>query len=339
MGNLITSVPSITTTEYDVYIKPLLDDPQINQLPLAFTYGNMPREIFFNSNLDKITGAGGSCGWTTKGSGVAFTKKTLNPIEVKAPVSQCYSVLLKKLFGDKLPDGARRGELTPEVIDFMTTQKNYAFNRDLLSFLFLGDTAVTPDDYYSLMDGMYTRLKAGSITAEADGTLVVDAGALTSSSLSTANFFATMNAVYNAQPRALKSIAKANKNWIWTEALYDLYLNYLEVATQNTAGSVQTQYVTEGLTATSFKGIPIVVVSIVDERLDSDFLTGSPLAPTNPYRSILTTAGNHHLMMDDTAFQDSQMFIQQPEDLVWLTGSALIDYQYGYGELTVIAGF
>jgi len=339
MGNLITSVPSITTTEYDVYIKPFLDDPKINALPMTFTFGNMPREIFFNNNLDKIMGAGGSCGWTTKGDAVSFTKKTLNPIEVKAPVEQCYSVLLKKLFGDKLPDGARRGELSPEVIDFMTNQKNYAFNRDLLTLLFLGDTSVTPDDYYSLMDGIYTKLKAGSLVAEADGTLVVDAGTLDATSTNTTNFFTTMKAVYDAQPRALKSLAKERKNWIWTEKLYDQYLAYLYVSTQTNAGIIQREGIEGGISPTSFLGINIVVVSIVDERLETDFLPGSLLAPTNPYLAILTTPENHHVIMDGTAFEVSHMFIQQPEDKVWLTGSALIDYQYGYGELNVIAGF
>ena len=341
MGNLITSVPALGTSEYEIFIKPLFDDPQINQLPMSFTVGNMPREIFFNDNLDKITGAGAACDISESSNGVAFTKKTLTPIELKTKLSQCYSVVLGKLFGKDLPDGAMRGELTPEVIDFMITQMKYAFNRDLLTLLLLGDTAATPDNYYSLIDGVYTKLKAGSVTAEADGTLVTDAGALTSTTTNTTNFFATMNAVYNSQSRALKRVAKADKRWIWTEALYDQYLNYLEVATQNTAGIVQSQFVTDGLTPTSFKGIPIAVVGIVDERMEEDAIwqSGSPLAVTYPYRAILTTATNHIIYMDNTAFQNVDVFQDKPNDKVIARASALLAYEYGYGELNVIAGF
>ena len=336
MANLITSVPSIATTTWDVYFKPLLDDPRINSLPFDFHIGNMPKDIFFNNNIDKITGAKSSCGWSFKGDMATFTKKTLTPIELQASVEQCYTVLLKKLFGDKLPAGARRGELTPEVIDFMTTQQSYGFNRDLLSILFLGNDALAADDYYSLMDGIYQELLNG--VAAVDGT--VDAGAITASDLSTANFFTTMNAVYNAQTRALKSLDNSQKIWIWTDAVYEKYLNYLEVATQNTAGLIQTNYVTDGLYATNFKGIKIVVPKIVDERLETDFLTGSPAAAEDPYRVILTNPKNHIVLLDaENGFANADVFYDKLTDKVYAVGSVLMDYQYGYGDQNVIAGF
>ncbi len=336
MANLIISVPTVTTQEHDIFLKPFLAEPQISQLPMKFTFGNMPREIFFNNNLDKILGAGGTCDWVSKGDNVNFTKKTLNPVPMQAQSDQCYSVLLKKLFGNNLPDGWQRGELSPEVLDFMTNQFTYAINRDFLSLLTLGDTAVTPDDYYSLIDGLYTKLLAGATAV--DGTVKVST-TIDASALSTTNFFATMNSIYNAQSRQLKRVAKNQKTWIWTEAVYDAYLNYLEVTTQNTAGATQTQYVVDGLTATSFKGIPIVVLGIVDERLETDFLSGSPATATDPYRIILTTDENHHILMDITSFNDIDIWHEKKDDKVYVRGSVLWDYQYGYGDLNVIAGW
>lgn len=337
MANLITSVPTVDTTTWDVYFKPLLDDPRINALPFNISIGNMPKNIYFNTNADKITGAKTACGWSFKGDGVTFTKKTLTPIELQAPVEQCYTALLKKLFGDKLPAGYKRGELSPEVIDFMVTQQNYAFNRDLLSILFLGDTDLTADDYYSLMDGVYKALLDG--VAAVDGT--VDANvSLTSTTLNTTNFFNTMNSVYNKQSRALRRIEASKKCWIWTQETYDLYLNYLEVATQNSAGIVQTQYVTDGITANKFKGIPIVVMGIVDERLDTDFTSGSPATAENPYRTILTAPDNHIIMLDaENGFADADVWYSKDDDKVRAVGSVLFDYKYGYGDQNVIAGF
>lgn len=335
MANLITSVPAIETTNWEVYFKPLLNDPAINALPFDLSVGNMPRDIFFNTNVDKLTGAKSACGWSFKGDASTFTKKTLDPIELQAPVQQCYTVLLKKLFGDKLPDGALRGELSPEVIDFMVNQQKYGFNRDLLSILFLGDTGATPDDYYSLLDGVYTKLLAG--VSAVDGT--VDAGAISASDLSTANFFATMSNVYNSQSRQLKNMSNTEKIWIWTQAVYDKYLNYLEVTTQNTAGSIQTTYVTDGMVVKAFKGIKIFVPQIVDERLETDFLSGSPAGPTDPYRVILTNPKNHILLMDGNGFANADVFHDKITDNVYAVGSCLLDYQYGYGDQNVIAGF
>lgn len=334
MANLITSVDSIATSEYELYLKPLLNDPQFQSLPFNFAYGNMPRDIFFNTNADKITGAKTGCGWTFRGDSVTFNKKTLNPVELQAPVEQCYSVLLKKLFGDKLPDGALRGELSAEVVDFMLTQQMYSFNRDLLSIFMLGDTAVSDSPaYYSLLNGFYTKLIAGE--AASDGT--VDAGGIVAADLLPGAFFAKMKTVYDAQPRLLKNIPNNKKVWIWTQALYDAYLAYLQEKTQVTAGVIQTEYITDGVQVNAFLGVPIVVLGIVDERLETDFLDPSS-QPENPYRCVLTDPTNHIILMDGTGFKDSNMWYEKIDDKVYVTGSALIDYQYGYGELNVFAG-
>lgn len=336
MANLITSVPTMDTTVWDVYFKPLLDDPRISALPFDISIGNMPKNIFFNNNVDKITGAKSACGWSFKGDMASFTKKTLTPVELQAPVEQCYTVLLNKLFGDKLPSGYRRGELTPEIIDFMITQQNYGFNRDLLSILFLGDDSLAADDYYSLMDGVYRELLNG--VASADGT--VDAGAIVEADLSTSNFFTTMNNIWNQRTRQLKSMDLNSLVWIWTDAVYQKYLNYLEVATQNTAGLIQTNYVTDGLYATNFKGVKIFVPRIVDERLETDFTTGSPAVTEDPYRVILTNPKNHIILLDaENGFADADVFYDKKDDKVYAVGSVLFDYQYGYGDQNVIAGF
>jgi len=337
MANLITSVPSIATTQWDVYFAPLLADPQITALPFDIAIGNMPREWYFNNNVDKITGTKAACAPSFKGTMSTFTKKTLTQIEVQANVQQCYTVMLKKLFGDKLPDGIRRGELSPEIVDFMVTQQKYAFNRDLLSLIFLGDTSVSADDYYVLMDGLYKKLATGAATV--DGTVdATDSGiALTSTTLNTSNFYTTMKSVKNLQTRQLKNIPNAQKVWIWTEATYQLYTSYLTVATQNTAGSIQRDGVINGVDANTFDGIPIYVANIVDERLEADFLSSG--SPVNPYRTVLTNPKNHLIYIDGNGFADADVFHEKLTNQVYALGSAMITYEYGYGNQNVIAGF
>jgi hypothetical protein len=334
MANLIQTVPTITTESNELFLKPLINDPLVTQLPFTFVFGNMPRSHFYNTNVDKIMKAITTCAPVFGGS-AEISKKVLTPIEVQANVEQCYDTFFNKFWGGKLPAGVQIGELTPEITDFMQTQQNYAFNRDLLSLLFLGDENVSESDaYYSLMDGIYTKLKAGA--GATDGT--VDVGSIVASDLDATNFFATMNAIYLAQSRLLRGVPKANKRWIWTEAVYDLYTTYLETSTQGTAGIKQTEYVVNGVDALTFKGIPIVVVPIVDERLETDFTDNSGL-PVNPYRVILTAPSEHTVYLDQSSFLNNRLWYSNDDNVVRLTGRATMAYEYGYGELNVIAGF
>lgn len=334
MANLITTVPEITTESNELFLKPLINDPLVTQLPFTFIFGNMPRSHFYNTNVDKIMRAITTCAPVFSGS-AEISKKVLTPIEIQANVKQCYDTFYNKFWGGKLKPGVAIGELTPEITDFMQTQQNYGFNRDLLSLLFLGDENLSESDaYYSLMDGIYTKLKAGA--SAVDGT--VDVGAVTASDLNATNFFATMNEIYLAQTRLLRGVSKTDKRWIWTEAVYDLYTTYLETSTQGTAGVKQTEYVVNGVDAMTFKGIPIVVVPIVDERLETDFTDNSGL-PTDPYRIILTAPSEHTVYLDQNSFLTNRLWYSNDDNEVKLTGRAAIAYEYGYGELNVIAGF
>lgn len=333
MANIITSVPAQATEKYDLYVKPLLDDPKINALPFDIIVGKyQSRELHFTRNVDKITTKKVACGWDFP-SGGAFTKKTITPIEVAAGVSQCYTVLANTIYANGMKDGFQRGELTPEILDYLLTQQQYSFNRDMLSFLFLGDTSIS-DTYYSNMDGIYTKLLDG--VAGTDGTVYY--GALNSTNTNATNFFTTMKGVYDAQSRQLKSIEKSNKVWIWTEALYDQYLNYLYVSTQTNAGAIQRESIEEGLSPTQFMGTNIFVPKIVDERLEEDFTDASGNV-TDPYRAILTVPSNHKVLLDADGFMNQLAWYEKKDDTYYVAGSALIAYEYGYGDLNVIAGF
>jgi hypothetical protein len=231
-----------------------------------------------------------------------------------------------------MADGWKRGELSPEILNFLSEQRAYAFNRDMLSFLFLGDTlSATP--YYTVLDGIYKKLKAGANAA--DGT--VNAGAVTATNLNATNFLNTMRAIYNSQSRFLKQIANEGKVWLVTQEVYDAYINYLYSSTQTNAGIIQRESIVDGLSANSLFGIPIVVAKIVDERLEADFTDSSGVI--NPYRIVLTTGSNHKILLDANGFMEELAWYEKKDDTYYLAGSALLAYEYGYGELNVIAGF
>ena len=136
----------------------------------------------------------------------------------------------------------------------------------------------------------------------------------------------------------MKRVEKAQKVWIWTESVYDAYLAYLYVSTQTNAGAIQRETIVNGMTETTFMGIPIVVLGIVDERLETDFLDASNNV-IDPYRVILTVGSNHKILLDGTGFMEQAAWYSQDDDVYRIAGSALLAYEYGYGDLNVIAGF
>lgn len=334
MASVITNIPESNSLEYEVMVAPLLDDPSIQALPFTMIVATLNKyEIYFNTNLDKITVDKNTCGWEFKGA-MEFTKKVIEPVELAAAVKQCYKDLANSIFAKDLPTGFERGMLGPEITNILTTQQQYAFNRDLLSKLWLCDTA-SAVPYYASFDGVYKSLKTGVATN--DGT--VDSGVtLDATTLNTTNFFTTMTAVYNKRTRQMKSRPRNTLLWIWTPETYDLYISYLEVSTQNTAGIIQRENVIAGTDANTFKGIPIYVSEIVGERLESDFQL-SPEGVEDPYRTILTVASNHVLAMDADGFMKQNTWYNPDLDEYRIAGSALIAYKYGYGYLNVIAGF
>jgi hypothetical protein len=332
MANVITSVAVQAKPEFELFLKPLLDDPKINQLPFDLIVGKYQgQELYFNTQLDKITSKKVTCGWNFSGS-ASFTKKTITPVEVQASVEACYDVLKETIFANGMADGWKRGELSPEILNFLSEQRAYAFNRDMLSFLYLGDT-VSSINYYTVLDGIYKKLKAGANAV--DGT--VDAGAVIATDLNATNFLATMRAIYNSQSRFLKQIANEGKVWLVTQEVYDAYINYLYSSTQTNAGIIQRESIVDGLSANSLFGIPIVVAKIVDERLEADFVDSSGVI--DPYRIVLTTGSNHKILLDANGFMEELAWYEKKDDTYYLAGSALLAYEYGYGELNVIAGF
>lgn len=337
MANFISTAP-VAPEEYDLFIRPFLDDPRITDLPFDFINTKfVDRKAYFNTDFTGTAYEKVTCGWNYAG-GIGFTSKDVIPVEIALAIEQCYEPLIKTIFANGLPDGWERGTLSPEVRDMMQSFMANGFNLNLLQLLFLGDTSLSTNPY-QISDGIYKRLAAGALAG--DGT--VDANvALNSTTLNQTNFLATMLAVYDKAPaRMLRSIRsnQSKLRWIWTDKVYAAYLAFVAEKTQNTAGVLQRDTIVNGLTLNEFLGIPIVVVPFVDDALLSDFPTGSPAAGTDPYRVILTDPSNHKVYMDANGFTKLHTWYSDDDDVYRAAVSALFYYQYGYGDLNLFSGF
>ena len=329
MADAITSVPVGQGAE-EFILKPFYEDPSITQLGMDVKVVKKIMKLYFNTQLDDITYKKESCGWNYSG-GAAITPKTVQQIELAAAIEQCYQEFLDTYFADGLPAGAARGELSPEIQDLLLQLFNDAFKRDVLRFLFLGDTALVSSKY-NAMDGVYKKLAAD--------VNIVNAGTITDTDLQLANIEATMYNIYNSQPDILRSIPDENKVFWVTGSVYDAWKRYLQINTGNQI-VIQRDGVIQGIANSDvrYQNIPLVPLRFVDRLLAADFTSGSPAVVDNPHRVILTDPTNHHLALDKSSFGDARTWYSNDDDKFRVAGSALIAYEYGYSELQVIAGF
>jgi hypothetical protein len=333
MANAVTSLPENGSIPYEVFWKPLLNDPKINALPFSLHSGKIGREMYFDAEFSGAPTLKTTCGWTY-GTGSAITKKALDPYELDFSFKQCYTEFVKSIWGDNLPDGWRKGELTPEIVDRIVTKQSNAFNTNMLYALFFADTA-SSTTWLTGGDGVFKKLLAGA-TAN-DGT--VNAGAIADSALSLANIEATMYAIYTAQSDLMKSFDNNTKVFIVTNTVYEAWARYLQINTAVGGNIIDRASIQNGVTGIAYQGIPMINASYLDRGIALYDLAGSPLAPNEPNRVILTVPTNHHIMIDGSGFEDINPEYFRKDDEVLSPASAMIDYQYGYGELNVIAGW
>ncbi len=333
MANAVTTIAENNSLAYEVFWKPLLNDPKINALPFALHSGKIGKELYFDSEFTDTPTIKATCGWDYK-DGTGITKKALDPVELDFSFEQCYTVFLKSIFGDSLPDGWRKGELTPEIINRIITKQSNAFNTNMLYALFLSDTG-SSFPWLAGIDGVYAKLLAG--VAAVDGT--VDAGAIADSDLTPANIEGTMYGIYTAQSALMKTFDNNQKAFIVTQTVYEAWSRFLQIGNGSAWNYLNPSTLQNGVTGITYQGIPLINANYVDRGLALYGLSGSPAAVTDPNRVILTVPSNHHIMIDGTGFEMIDPFYERKDDLVLSPASAMIDYQYGYGELNVIAGF
>lgn len=314
---------------YELFWKPLLNDPKINALPFNINVGKIGKELYFDTEFTDTPTIKATCGWDFK-NGTPITKKALDPVELDFSFKQCYTDFLKSIFGDNLPDGWRKGELTPELIDRIVKKQSNAFNTNLLYALFLSESGQA-NPWLAGFDGVYKKLKTGA--AGADGT--VDVGTLTSTDLLPANIEATMYEIYVAQSNLLKTFDNSAKAFIVTQNVYEAWSRFLQIGNGSAWNYQNPDTIKNGVSGITYQGIPLINANYVDRGIQLFDST----SPTTSERIILTVPTNHHIMIDGSGFESVEPWYERKDDIVYSPASAMIDYQYGYGELNVIAGF
>lgn len=335
MGNIVTSIPANNSLPYEVFFEPLLEEIKVNALPFNYYIGKVGREIYLKSPAVYEPTLKTTCGWTYA-TGNGFVKKALDPAELDFSIEQCYSIFLKSIYGDALPNGWKKGDLTqvPELINmFMKEQLNNT-NTQMLTALFMADKTSTTT-WLTGFDGVYAKLAEGVATV--DGT--IDAGAITDTDLLPANIEATLNRIYNAQSALLFRQPDASKAIIVTSSIARAWKRYLQIGTGLQGGVPDRASIVNGVADLSYNGINMIELPFLDSAIASYDTTGSPVSTVSPHRAILTVPTNHAVILDGDGFMDIEPRYERNEDKIKSELSAMIDYTYAFGDLNVIAGF
>lgn len=323
-----STIPESGSLAYEVFWKPLLEDPKIKDLPFIIHAGKIGKHLYFDKEFTGHPTIKAACGWDYK-DGTPITKKALDPVELDFSFKQCYTDFVKSVWGDNLPNGWRKGELTPELIDRIVTKQSNAFNTNLLYALFLSDSGQS-NPWLTGFDGVFKKLAAG--IAANDGT--VNVGSLSASDFSLANIEATMYSIYTAQSNLMKTFDNSSKVFIVTQNIYEAWGRFLQVGNGSSWNYQDPMAIKNGVSGLTYQGIPFVNASYIDRAIQAY----DSSSPTTAERVILTVPTNHHIMIDGSGFEDIEPFYDRITDIVYSPASAMIDYQYGYGELNVVAG-
>lgn len=325
MADVITSIATFEGVNEELFQKPFYEDPAVSDLGLKVVVGVNPRLAYFNTNLDKKTIEKTACAPTYQ-TGIAITKKTITPVEFELSIEQCYRDFVGTLYGDKLPAGVAKGELTPEITDFLLGIHNSTFRNDMVRKMFLSDTG-DADTFYSSFDGVYSKLTGSTY----------DAGALVAGDFALNAIEETMYDIYNTQSDLLRAVPDAQKKLWVTGNVFDAWKRYL----QANVASFNVTAVQSGIadTQVTYNGIPLVPLRFVDRALAADFLDSSGNV-VDPYRVILTAPNlNHQLVMDKASFGDAKAWYSADDNMYRISGTAFFAYEFGYDELNVVAGF
>jgi hypothetical protein len=332
MSSIVDTVVNFEGREAGFFLKPLIEEPTLQQLGWEIITGQSDKWLYMHTSLGKITKAKTGCGSTDNTDGVAISRKKLEANELEAYKEICYTVFNNTFLAEARKVGTDRADLTgTDIEDILRSIFGEAVFRDMLRIMLLGDSALASTDYNQL-DGWVKKITAGIAASD-----IQHIGAIANTDIDTdAETLALFREIYNSQGRRLKTTAAKEKAFYVTRSVFEAYQGAL-LANENLE-SARAELI-NGNVPTTYMGIEVLPLDIIDEFLDADFKTGSPLAVAKPHRVVLSEKKNNVLYIDQESFTDAEIWYDRNSQKNKFRASYILDVQYKYGEMMVTAGF
>jgi hypothetical protein len=156
--------------------------------------------------------------------------------------------------------------------------------------------------YFNILDGLFKQMDAQiALNPKQHITITENAGSTyATQEVPAANALQYIKDAYRAAPRQLRSMR--NKMFLVTGGLYDAYAENLE-----SACCMETTYqnLVNGMTTLSYKGVPIIEMSIWDEIIESYYNNTTTGRYINPNRLVFTAPEVLAVGVDDPNAFDS----------------------------------
>lgn len=325
-ASLLTGTPLTYSGDMavDYVIRPAIKTGRVEDF-MKVVYGVKNRQqVIFADPIYKITKVDPGCGTGVTSPTVTRTQKFWAPVDVKAWVDQCWTDLKGTIHEAQLKSGNDKSDLTNTQIEkFMLDLLEPAAYSDFLRMLWLSKTTIVAGELtggagdvanYNQIDGFWTLIfagvGAGTIKKKPISENALGAGLQV---VGTGRAYAILDSVFKNATTVLKQVDKSKKVLYVTRGLYEEYETWLE-----SKDSLESSYakLQDGQTTLTFRGVPLIIVDIVDQFLDSDFnLSG---VVDKPNRVILTVKDNFQAGVDgDTTDPTAMEVWYERKDEKW----------------------
>ncbi|WP_460983703.1 hypothetical protein [Spirosoma fluminis] len=308
----------------DYIIRPAIATGKIEEFIKVVFGVKTKQQVIFADPIYKITKKDAGCGSSASNPSINRSEKFWDPTGVEAWVDQCYTDLKGTFHEKDLKSGSERPDLTNTKIEkFLLELLEPAAYSDFLRMVWLSKKGIVAGEltngagdvpHYNQIDGFWTKIFAAvAANLFKRYTIAENAGNAGAQDLAAGRSYEILKGVFKNQSTVLKQAKKNLKVLYVTRAIYEDYEIYLESKEALESSFTKLQ---DGQEVLTFRGVPLIIVDIVDQFLESDFNLAGKL--TMPHRVILTLKDNFQLGIDgDTTDPTAMEIWYERKDKKW----------------------
>lgn len=326
MASLLTGTPLTYSGQQamDYIIRPAIATGRIEDFMKVVFGVKEKQQVIFTDPIYKVTHVDAGCGSTPDNPTINRTEKFWTPTDVEAWVDQCYKDVAGTLHEKDLKSGSDKPDLTGTKVEkYLLDLLEPAAYSDFVRIAFLSKKSIVAAEltngaadvkHYNQIDGIWTLIFAAVAATKIPRTTIAEnANAAGAQDLTAGTAITILRNVFKNATTVLKQVSKDRKVLYVTREVYEDYETWLE-----SKDSLESSYtkLQDGQTTLSFRGVPLIVVDIVDQFLEADFTLAGKT--TMPHRVILTVKDNLQIGVDGETTDPTAMEVwYERKDKKW----------------------
>jgi hypothetical protein len=325
-ASLLTGAPLTYTGKMamDYVLKPAVKTGKIEDYMKVVFNVKTRQQVIFTKPIYKITRIDGGCGTGGVTPTVVRTEKWWEPQSVKAWVPQCWQDLKGTIFEEQLKAGNDISDLTnTQIEEYMLNLLEPAAYSDFMRMAWLSKKTITGAEltggnadvqHYNQIDGAFEKINQG-VAANLIQRYTIEENGLAAGAqrLGPGRAYEILDAVLEQAPIVLKQVDDSKKVLFVTREVYENYQKYLE---SNSTLEITYTNLVDGQKTLTFRGIPLIILNIVDQFLEADFKLAGKV--TQKHRVILTVKDNFQIGLDGESTDPTALEVwYERKDEIW----------------------